>query len=85
MKFSVKAIYPISAISTSLCATNCRADRESAAMGVEYLFMGDSGRNYGQITEGNYDFRHLSISALIAKPELDEESGGYRQKNTVPI
>jgi hypothetical protein len=82
VKFSVKSIYPIS---TSFCATNCRAGWELAAMGVEYLFMGDGSRNHGQITEGNYDFRHLSISALIAKPELDEQSGGYRQKNTVPI
>ena len=54
-------------------------------MEVEYLFMGDGSRNHRQITEGNYDFRHLSISALIAKPELDEETGGYRQRNTVPI
>ncbi|MEH2236524.1 hypothetical protein [Nostoc sp.] len=82
MKFSVKSIYPIS---TSFGATNCRAGWESAAMEVEYIFMGDGSRNYGQITEGNYDFRHLSISALIAKPQLDEESGGYRQRNTVPI
>ncbi len=83
MKFSVK---PISPISTSiLCATNCRASWESAAMGVEYLFMGDGSQNHGQITEGNYDSRHLGISALIAKPELDEQSGGYRQRNTVPI
>ncbi|MEH2363994.1 hypothetical protein [Nostoc sp.] len=82
MKFSVKSIYPIS---TSLGATNYRAGWESAAMGVEYLFMGDGSRNHGQITEGNYDFRCLSISALIAKPQLDEKSGGYRQRNTVPI
>ncbi|MEH2455488.1 hypothetical protein [Nostoc sp.] len=82
MKFSVKSIYPIS---TSLYATNFRAGWESAAMEVEYLFMGDGSRNFGQITEGNHDFRHLSISRLIAKPQLDEESGGYRQKNTVPI
>jgi hypothetical protein len=54
-------------------------------MGVEYLFMGDGSRNYGPITESNYDFRHLSISGLIAKPQLDEESGGYRQRNAVPI
>ncbi len=54
-------------------------------MEVEYLLMGDGSRNHGQITEGNYDFRHLSISALIAKPELDKQSGGYRQRNTVPI
>ncbi|MFS0513444.1 hypothetical protein ACEYW6_01715 [Nostoc sp. UIC 10607] len=83
MKFSVKSIYPIS--TSILCATNCRAGWESAAMEVEYLFMGDGTRNYGQITEGNYDFRHLSISVLIAKPELDQQSGGYRQRNTVPI
>ncbi|WP_375499213.1 hypothetical protein [uncultured Nostoc sp.] len=83
MKFSVKSIYPIS--TSIFCATNCRTGWESAAMEVEYLLMGDGSRNHGQITEGNYDFRHLSISALIAKPELDEETGGYRQRNTVPI
>lgn len=82
MKFSVKSIYPIF---TSFCTTNCRAGWESGATGVEYLFMGDSSRNYGQITEGNYDFRHLSISTLITKAQLNEESGGYRQRNTVPI
>jgi hypothetical protein len=54
-------------------------------MEVEYLFMGDGSRNYRPITESNYDFRHLSISGLIAKPQLDEKSGGYRQRNTVPI
>lgn len=83
MKFSVKSIYPIS--TSILCVTNCRAGWESAAMEVEYLFMGDGSRNHGQITEGNYDFRHLSISAAIAKPQLDQQSGGYRQRNTVPI
>lgn len=54
-------------------------------MEVEYLFMGDGSQNHRQITEGNYDSRHLGISALIAKPELDEQSGGYRQRNPVPI
>ncbi|MEH2139276.1 MAG: hypothetical protein V7K42_21855 [Nostoc sp.] len=83
MKFSVKPICPIS--TSILCATNCRISWESAAMEVEYLFMGDGSRDPGQITEGNYDSRHLSISGLIAKPQLDEESGGYRQRNTVPI
>jgi hypothetical protein len=83
VKFSVKSIFPIS--TSILRPTNCRAGWELAAMGVEYLFMGDGSRNYGQITEGNYDFRHLSINRLIAKPQLDEESGGYRQRNAVPI
>ncbi|MBD0304747.1 MAG: hypothetical protein ICV85_22080 [Tolypothrix sp. T3-bin4] len=82
MKFSVKPIYPIS---TSFSTTNCRTGWESAGMEVEYLFMGDGSRNHGQITEGNYEFRHLSISAAIAKPQLDQQSGGYRQRNTVPI
>ncbi len=54
-------------------------------MEVEYLFMGDGSRNHGQITEGNDDYKHLSIIALIAKPQLDEQSGGYRQRNPVPI
>nr|WP_199349546.1 hypothetical protein [Nostoc flagelliforme] len=66
-------------------ATNCRTRWESAAMEVEYLFMGDGSRNHGQITEGNDEYKYLSISALIAKPELDKPSGGYRQRNTVPI
>ncbi|MEH2106563.1 hypothetical protein [Nostoc sp.] len=83
MKFSVKSIYPIS--TSILCATNCRASWESAAMEVEYLFMGDGSRNHGQITEGNDDYKYLSIIALIAKPQLDEQSGGYRQRNPVPI
>ncbi|QMS89081.1 hypothetical protein HUN01_16385 [Nostoc edaphicum CCNP1411] len=83
MKFSVKSIYPIS--TSILCTTNRRSGWESAVMEVEYLFMGDGSRDYGQITEGNHDFRHLSISALIAKPELDEQGGGYRHRNTVPI
>jgi hypothetical protein len=82
VKFSVKSIYPIS---TSLRATNCRVSWESAAVGVEYLFMGDGSRNHGQITEGNYDFRDLSIDMLNAKLQLDEESGRYRYGNTVPI
>ncbi|MBW4453043.1 MAG: hypothetical protein KME55_10365 [Nostoc indistinguendum CM1-VF10] len=82
MKFSVKSIYPIS---TSFPTTNCRTGWESAGMEVEYLFMGDGSRDHGQITEGNYDFRHLSINGLIAKRQLDEESGEYRQSNTVPI
>ncbi len=82
MKFSVKSIYPIS---TSLRATNCRASWESAPVEVEYLFMGDGSRNHRQITEGNYDFRDLSIDVLNAKLQLDEESGRYRYRNTVPI
>jgi hypothetical protein len=83
VKFSVKSIYPI--YTSILGATNCRSGWESAAMEVEYLFMGDGSRNHGQITESNYDFRHLSINVLIVKPEIDEKSGGYRQNNTVPI
>ncbi|QLE41479.1 hypothetical protein FD723_14245 [Nostoc sp. C052] len=82
MKFSVKSIYPIS--TSILCPTNCRASWESAAMEVEYLFMGDGSRNHGQITEGNDDYKYLSIIALIAKPQLDEQSGGYRKRNPVP-
>jgi hypothetical protein len=54
-------------------------------MEVEYLFMGDGSRDHGQITEGNDDYKYLSISALIAKPQLDEQSGGYRKRNPVPI
>nr|WP_322744003.1 hypothetical protein [Nostoc edaphicum] len=83
MKFSVKSIYPIS--TSILCVTNCRTNWESAAMEVEYLFMGDGSRNHGQITEGNDDYKYVGISALIAKPQLNQKSGGYRQRNPVPI
>ncbi|MCM0588936.1 MAG: hypothetical protein HEQ35_07760 [Gloeotrichia echinulata IR180] len=82
MKFSVKSIYPIS---TSLRLTNCRTSWESAAAGVEYLFMGDGSRNYRRITEVNYDFRYLSITVLNAKTQLDVSSGRYRLRNAVPI
>jgi hypothetical protein len=54
-------------------------------MGVEYLFIGSGGRDHRQNTEGNYDFRYLSIIGLNAKPQLDIRSGGYRQRKTVPI
>lgn len=82
MKFSVKSIYPIS---TSLRAANCRFSWELAAMGVEYLFMGDGSQIHGLITEGNYDFRYLGIGALNAKPQPNQISGRYRQENAVPI
>jgi hypothetical protein len=72
VKFSVKSIYPIS---TSFCTTNCRAGWESAAMEVEYLFMGDGSRNRGQITEGNYVFRYLKIGVLNAKPQTKQAGG----------
>lgn len=54
-------------------------------MEVEYLFMGDGSRNHRQITEGNDDYKYVAISALIAKPQLNQKSGGYRQRNPVPI
>lgn len=82
MKFSVKSIYPIS---TSLRVTNYQADWESAAAGVEYLFMGDGSRNHRQITEGNYDFRDISFNLLSAKPQIGVSSGRYRLRNAVPI
>jgi len=82
VKFSVKSIYPIS---TSLRATNCRFSWESAAMGVEYLFMGDDSQIHGLITEENYDSRYLGIGVLNAKPQLNHISGRYRQENAVPI
>ncbi|AFZ25096.1 hypothetical protein Cylst_2923 [Cylindrospermum stagnale PCC 7417] len=82
MKFSVKSAYPIS---TSLSATNCQFSWESAAMGVEYLFIGSGGRDHRQNTESHYDFRYISINGLNAKPQLDKRSGGYRKRNTVPI
>lgn len=82
VKLSVKSPYPIS---TSLRATNCRANWESAAMEVEYLFMGNGSREHGQITEAKNDLRYDSISVLIAAPQLDKRSGRYRSSNAVPI
>ncbi len=81
MKFSVKSIYPIS---TSLCATNCRFGWESAAVGVEYLFMGRNCRKQGKFTEGNHDSIYASIGVLDRAPQLDEESGRYRHRDAVP-
>lgn len=54
-------------------------------MEVEYLFMGDSSRNHRQITEGNDDYKYVAISALFAKPQLNQKSGGYGRRNPVPI
>ncbi|WP_202895425.1 hypothetical protein [Iningainema tapete] len=73
-------VYPISA---SLCAANCPASWKSAAMDVEYLFMGGSSRNQRQLTEGQDDFIYASIGVLItaSKPE---KSGRYRSRNAVP-
>jgi len=82
VKFSVKSIYPIS---TSLCATNYRFSWELAAMGVEYLFMGDGSQIYDVITEGNYDFGYLGIGVLNIKPQLNQISGRYREEDAVPI
>jgi hypothetical protein len=84
VKFSVKDLYPIS---TSLCAANCQASWELAAVGVEYLFMGNGSQINWLIKEDKYDFdfRHLGTGVLNAQPQLNQRSGKYRQKNTVPI
>lgn len=82
MKFSVITVYPIS---TSLRATNCRFSWELAPVGVEYLFMGNGSQNKWQLTEANYDSQSDSIGVRYAAPELDKESGRYRNRKTVPI
>jgi hypothetical protein len=82
VKFSVKSVYPIS---TSLRVANCRFSWKSAAMGVEYLFMGDGSPSKWQLTEGNYDSRYASIGALNAAPKLEQRSGRYRQQDAVLI
>lgn len=82
MKFSVKSIYPNS---TSLRAANCRFSWESAAAGVEYLFMGDDRQNQWQITEGNHDFIYQRISGLNAALKPNQASGRYRYQDAVPI
>ena len=82
MKFSVKSVYPIS---TSLRVVNCRFSWESAAVGVEYLFMGDGAQNKWQITQGNYDSQYGSIRVLNAVAKLERRSGRYKQQDAVPI
>jgi hypothetical protein len=56
-------------------------------MGVEYLFMGNGSRIHRLVKEDKYDFdfRYLGIGVLNAQPQLNQRSGRYRQKNTVPI
>jgi hypothetical protein len=83
VKFSVISIYPIS---TSTYAADSRFIWESAAVGVEYLFMGNNGNpNKLQHVEGNGDSRYASIGVLYAAPKLEKESGRYRYQETVPI
>jgi hypothetical protein len=82
VKFSVKLVYPIS---TSLRVANCRFSWESAAVGVEYLFMGNGSRSKWQLTEGNYDSQYVSISVLNTVPTLKQRSGRYKQQDAVPI
>ncbi|WP_339373707.1 MULTISPECIES: hypothetical protein [unclassified Anabaena] len=77
----MRSIYPIS---TFWRTTNYRFSWESDAVGVEYLFMGDSGYQHRQITESNYEFLSVNIDKLNAKPQLKARSGRYRQRNAVP-
>jgi hypothetical protein len=81
VKVSVKFIYPIS-ISTQ--ATNCQDSWEFAAMGFEYLFIGENSQNQQQKTKGNYDFKYPSINLLNRKPQIEIKRGRYRKKNAVP-
>ncbi|WP_420795553.1 hypothetical protein [Fortiea contorta] len=74
------SIYPIS---TSLSAIECRASRESIAVGVEYFFMGEGSRKFGQIAEGNHDFRYFGLGVLNTKPQLNQASGRYRPRMAV--
>lgn len=82
MKFSVKSVNPIS---TSLRVVNCRFSWESAALEVEYLFMGDGTQNKWQIIQGNYDSQYASIRALNAVAKPERRSGRYKHQDAVPI
>ncbi|WP_325078092.1 hypothetical protein [Sphaerospermopsis aphanizomenoides] len=77
----MKSIYPISTTSHS---TIWQASWEFAAVGVEYLFMGDRQLHGGQTTEGNDDFRYIGLDAPNSKPQIEIRSGGYRCRNAVP-
>ncbi|MBE9215812.1 hypothetical protein IQ247_24640 [Plectonema cf. radiosum LEGE 06105] len=81
MKFSVILI---ATYSTSSSITNCRASWESAAMGVEYLFMGECNQNHGQFTQNNPDCEYTKITYLLKQLELDKTSGRYWYINAVP-
>ena len=81
MKFSVKSVYPNS---TSLRAANCLTSQESAAVGVEYLFMGDGSRDFRQFIQSNHDFWYANIAVLNAAPKRNKKSGRYKQQDAVP-
>jgi len=77
VKFSVKSSHPIS---TSSLAVNCRFSWESAAVVVDYLFMGQ-----GQITDKNQDYGYTKIISKSIRALIYIESGGYRPRKTVPM
>ncbi len=58
---------------------------ELTAVEVEYLFMGCGSRKHRHFAEGNRDFRYARINVLNRAPQIDEESGRYRHRDTVPI
>jgi hypothetical protein len=75
VKFFVKSLYPIS---TPSHPTNYQASWEFAAVGVEHLFMADGSQHQRQNTEGNDDFRYISLDLLNRKPQLEIISGRYK-------
>jgi hypothetical protein len=81
VKFSVKSIYPISTTSHS---TIWQTSWKFAAVGVEYLFMGDRSLHGGKNTEGNDDFRNSGFDAPNSKPQIETGSGRYKCRNAVP-
>ena len=96
MKFSVKLLDFIS--NPLVCSDWC--DRESAAMAMEYLFIGilhkgdatfvaslpfrDRLSNNGQGTEINQNFEYARSGLLNLVP-LKQRSGRYRLKSALPI
>ncbi|AFY58748.1 hypothetical protein Riv7116_6408 [Rivularia sp. PCC 7116] len=74
MKFSVISIQPYS---TSPSVSNYQASWESAATGVEYLFMGEFNRNHGQFRRSNQDSEYTKIIYLLKQLKPDKTSGRY--------
>ncbi|MBD2006368.1 MULTISPECIES: hypothetical protein [Cyanophyceae] len=70
----------------STCHPNAQTSWESAAIVVELRFMGDYGLQGDScgIDEKNLDGKNGG-SLRFAEPQINKQSGRYRQKVTVPI
>jgi len=82
VKFSVKLQAPISKPQPS---DSMHLSWESAAMGVECLFMGGNRLSRGQSTVNHENLAYISSGALAQALPSKQRSGKYRQIIAVPI